>query len=165
MPGTYILTDFKYHNLRTRFMEDGIYYDVELDCHNAEEAATVITPGNLATWAPTTAYVMHYTRKPWNQDGSFEITAKDVDRVVPNVSFKGTMWRKTFYVLDGAPLTAFQILYDKGKDASAWTGHPSYMWDFSQKRLGMNWFCMLTAIDPNYHTELRAAHFGYGLPL
>ena len=155
----FTLTDYKVHNIRTEYRDDGLYYKAQIDCHLAEEAATLLPPGNVAFWAPTTAYILSYTRSPWNQDGTFEILAKDIDRCTEHVTPKGTEFKRSFYVLDTA-LQAFLAANFIGLDAyqggSGWALRPAYMLDFSNKRLGPNWLVTLMAVDLNYHTGLRS---------
>lgn len=151
----FVETDYKYHNLRTEYREDGVYYRTQMSVHNSAEAATVINPGALATWAPTTAYVLSWQRAPWNQDGFYEIIAKDVDRVVREITDRGALYKKSFYVLDGDRET-FYADNDIGADASSWTSADSYVFQMSERRLGGNWLVSLTAVDVNYYTGVRA---------
>jgi hypothetical protein len=155
----YTLTDYKYHNLRTEYKEDGLYYKTQLSVHNNAETSTVLNPGVLATWAPTTAYVLSWQRMPWNQDGDYEILAKDVDRCTQHVSPKGTEFKKSFYVLDANRATFLTANYfgtDAYQGGAGWALRASYVFDFTEKRLGGNWMITLMSIDPNYHTGLRS---------
>ena len=148
---------YLYHNLRTEYKAEGIFYRVEAMCHEDTKSTVEIDPGQLATWAPTTAYVMGWQKRPWNQHGNYEVLARDVQKVTIDTSEKGNMFSKAFYVLD-ENWDAFPKQFgDSANDPvtlTYWTPIPAYIFSVDRQRLGPNWLVTVKAVDIRYNVNI-----------
>lgn len=136
----------KYSAVERVQTKDGLVYRVMIDLLDTDLASNQPAVGSVASWTPTTAYIMSVNIKPSAQHFKMELTAKDVDIVSREINIRGKQFSKTFYVLSAnlsSTIPAFG-------DTTSWTPETAYAIDSKVERLGDNYLVTITAVDTGY---------------
>jgi len=132
----------KYSSISQLQTEKGMQYTVIVDILDREVATYRPAVGTVATWTPTTAYIMSVELKPSANHYKMILTARDIDLVSHRITDKGKEFSKNFYIL-AANLSASLPVF---AETATWTPEASYVWAYTVDRLGDNYILKVTAV-------------------
>lgn len=92
---------WKYCNLRAQKDAENMVYDIELFAHS--ESVSIVAPviGSLASWAPTTAYVIGFKQDPDGPHFTYEIRAKTNSSIQASEQDDGIHYKTLLFLEDG----------------------------------------------------------------